>query len=91
MSNRNYDSSSVIKILKSQNTANFYNRQITIASNISTIPAQRQIQPANPLTANYDADLIGTIHAGQQAYYLKGLPIVTVLSPQIYDTSGGRY
>jgi hypothetical protein len=84
MSNRNFDSSTIIKILKAQNAANFNNRQQQIISTISTIPAQVQVQPANPQTANSDADTIPNIQAGQQAYYFKGVPVVTVLSPQNY-------
>lgn len=84
MSNRNYDSSSIIKILKAQNAANFYNRQIQVLSDISGTPAQVEIQPANPQTVNYDADTIATIQAGQQAYYFKNYPTVTSIDPINY-------
>jgi len=82
MSNRNFDFSSIVKILNAQNTANFYNRQQTLVSKISGIPAQIQVQPANPQTANFNADTVPTIRAGQQAYYFKNNPNTTVLSPQ---------
>jgi len=82
MSNRNFDFSSIVKILNAQNTANFYNRQQTLVSKISGIPAQIQVQPANPQTANLNADTIPVIRAGQQAYYFKNNPNTTVLSPQ---------
>ena len=81
MSNRNFDSSTIIKILKAQNAANFYNRQNQIVAGITTVPAQVEIQPSNPQTVNYDADTITTIQAGQQAYYFKNYPIVTSIDP----------
>jgi hypothetical protein len=81
MSNRNFDGSSIIKILKAQNAANFYNRQLQVVANINTVPAQVEIQPANPQTVNYDADTIATIQAGQQAYYFRNYPIVTSIDP----------
>jgi hypothetical protein len=95
MSNRNYDASTMIKIFTAQNAANFNNRQQQIVNTIRTVPAQVQIQPANPQTANTQADTIPIIQAGQQAYYFKGLPITTVLSPENYipglrDASGNR-
>jgi len=82
MSNRNFDFSSIVKILNAQNTANFYNRQQTLVSKISGIPAQIQVQSSNPQTANLNADTVPTIRAGQQAYYFKNNPNTTVLSPQ---------
>ena len=84
MSNRNFDSSTIIKILKAQNAANFYNRQNQIVAGITTVPAQVEIQPANPQTVNYDADTIATIQAGQQAYYFKNYPTVTSIDPINY-------
>jgi len=84
MSNRNFDSSTIIKILKAQNAANFYNRQNQVVAGITTVPAQVEIQPANPQTINYDADTIATIQAGQQAYYFKNYPIVTTIDPINY-------
>ena len=84
MSNRNFDGSSIIKILKAQNAANFYNRQIQVLSDISGTPAQVEIQPANPQTTNFDAEIISTIQAGQQAYYFKNYPIVTSIDPINY-------
>jgi hypothetical protein len=82
MANRNYDFSSIVKILNAQNTANFYNRQQTLVNKISGIPAQVEIQPSNPQTGNLNADTVPTIRAGQQAYYFKNNPNTTVLSPQ---------
>ena len=84
MANRNYDFSSIVKILNAQNTANFYNRQQTLVNKISGIPAQVEIQPSNPQTANLNADTIPVVRAGQQAYYFKNYPITTVLSPQTF-------
>ena len=84
MANRNFDFSAIVKILKAQNAANFYNRQQQIVNTVSTTPAQVEIQPANPQTANYDADTVPTIRAGQQAYYFKNNPTTTILSPQSY-------
>jgi surface protein len=84
MSNRNFDGSSIIKILKAQNAANFYNRQNQIVAGINTVPAQVEIQPANPQTENFDAETIATIRAGQQAYYFKNYPIVTSIDPINY-------
>ena len=85
MSNRNFDSSTIINIRKAQNAANFYNRQIQVLSDISGTPAQVQIQPANPQTANLDATTIDTIHAGQQAYYFKNYPVTTTIVPENYN------
>jgi hypothetical protein len=84
MANRNFDFSAIVKILKAQNAANFYNRQQQIVNTVRTTPAQIEIQPANPQTANYDADTVPTIRAGQQAYYFKNNPTTTILSPQNY-------
>jgi surface protein len=84
MSNRNFDSSTIIKILKAQNAANFYNRQNQVVAGITTVPAQVEIQPANPQTENFDADTIPNIRAGQQAYYFKNYPIVTTIDPINY-------
>jgi hypothetical protein len=96
MSNRNFDGSTIIKILKAQNTANFYNRQNQIVAGINTVPAQVEIQPANPQTENFDAEIISTIRAGQQAYYFKNFPIVTSIDPinyvpMINNTGGPTY
>jgi hypothetical protein len=82
MSNRNFDFSSIVKILNAQNTANFYNRQQSLVGKIRGIPAQVQVQPANPQTTNLNADTIPVVRAGQQAYYFKNNPTTTVLSPQ---------
>ena len=84
MSNRNFDFSAIVKILNAQNNANFYNRQQTVVQRTPGLPYTVELQPANPLTGNYDADTIATIQAGQQAYYFKGVPDTTVLSPQQY-------
>ena len=84
MSNRNFDFSAIVKILNAQNNANFYNRQQTVVQRTSGIPYTIDLQPGNPQTGNYDADTIATLQAGQQAYYFKGVPDTTVLSPQIY-------
>jgi hypothetical protein len=88
MSNRNFDFSSIVKILNAQNNANFYNRQQTVVqAQTSGIPYTTELQQFNPQTGNYDADTIATLQAGQQAYYFKGLPITTVLAPQQFTTS----
>lgn len=84
MSNRNFDFSAIVKILNAQNNANFYNRQQTIVQRQTGLPYTVELQPANPLTGNYDADTIATLQSGQQAYYFKGVPDTTVLSPQLY-------
>jgi len=84
MSNRNFDFSAIVKILSAQNNANFYNRQQTIVQRTPGLPYTIDLQSANPQTGNYDADTIATIQAGQQAYYFKGVPDTTVLSPQQY-------
>jgi hypothetical protein len=84
MSNRNFDFSAIVKILNAQNNANFYNRQQTVVQRTPGIPYTIELQPGNPQTGNYDADTIATLQAGQQAYYFKGVPDTTVLSPQIY-------
>jgi hypothetical protein len=84
MSNRNFDFSAVVKILNAQNNANFYNRQQTVVQRTPGIPYTIDLQSANPQTGNYDADTIATLQAGQQAYYFKGVPDTTVLSPQQY-------
>jgi len=90
MSNRNFDFSSIVKILNAQNNANYYNRQQTVVqAQTSGIPYTTELQQFNPQTGNFDADTIATIRAGQQAYYFKGLPITTVLAPQQYTTSNG--
>jgi hypothetical protein len=86
MSNRNYDSSSVIKILKAQNTANYYNRQQAVVQGQMEIPYTTELIAVNPQTGNFDADSIPNIRAGQQAYYFKNYPIVTSLDPQQYVT-----
>jgi hypothetical protein len=84
MSNRNFDFSAIVNILNSQNVGNFYNRQQQLVNTINTRPAQIQVQPANPQTANSDADTVPTIRAGQQAYYFKNGTTTTVLSPQVF-------
>ena len=89
MSNRNFDFSSIVKILNAQNNANFYNRQQTVVQATSGIPYTTELQQFNPQTGNYDADTIATLQAGQQAYYFKGLPITTVLAPQQFTTNTG--
>ena len=86
MSNRNYDSSSVIKILKAQNAANYYNRQQAVVQGQMEIPYDIELIAVNPQTGNFDADSIPNIRAGQQAYYFKNYPIVTSLDPQQYAT-----
>ena len=84
MSNRNFDFSSIVKILNAQNNANFYNRQQTVVQGTRGISYTIDLQSANPQTGNYDADTVATLQAGQQAYYFKGVPDTTVLSPQQY-------
>ena len=82
MSNRNFDFSSIVKILNAQNNANYYNRQQAVVQATSGIPYTAELQQVNPQTGNFDADTVATIRAGQQAYYLKGVPNTTVLAPQ---------
>ena len=90
MSNRNFDFSAIVKILNAQNNANFYNRQQTVVQRTPGIPYTIDLHPANPLTGNYDADTIATLQAGQQAYYFKGVPDTTVLSPQQYPMAAAE-
>lgn len=85
MSNRNYDSSALITIMRAQSSGNYYNRQTTVVQKISTTPAQVGIQTNNPQTVNYDVDTTTNIRAGQQAYYFKNSPTTTVLAPQTYQ------
>jgi Concanavalin A-like lectin/glucanases superfamily/Fibronectin type III domain len=82
MSNRNYDSSTIIKIMKAQNAANYYNRQQTVVQEQTAVPYNTELQQFNPQTGNFDADTIPNIQAGQQAYYFKNYPIVTSIDPQ---------
>lgn len=78
MSNRNFDASTIIKIMKAQNAANNHNRYQTLEnSSIS------QLQP-NPQATHYDADVVNEYNAGSQAYYFKGVPDTTVISPVIF-------
>ena len=84
MSNRNFDFSSIVKILNAQNNANFYNRQQTVVQGTRGISYTIDLQSANPQTGNYNADTVATLQAGQQAYYFKGVPDTTVLAPQQY-------
>ena len=75
MSNRNFDASTVINILKAQMVANFQNRKTDMINmNIQQIPT-------NPQSANYSNDVITEVDAGSQAYYLKGYPLTTVVFP----------
>jgi hypothetical protein len=82
MSNRNYDSSTIIKIMKAQNAANYYNRQQTVVQGQTETPYTTELIAVNPQTGNFDADIIPNIQAGQQAYYFKNYPIVTSIDPQ---------
>jgi hypothetical protein len=85
MSNRNYDSSALITIMRAQSSANYYNRQTTVVQKVSTTPAQVEIQSNNPQTVNYDVDATTNIRAGQQAYYFKNSPVTTVIAPVKYQ------
>ena len=78
MSNRNFDASTIIKILKVQNAANNHNRYQTLEN--SSI---NQLQP-NPQATHYDASVVNQYNAGSQAYYFKGIPVTTVISPEIF-------
>ena len=78
MSNRNFDASTIIKIIKVQNAANNRNRYQTLEN--SSI---NQLQP-NPQTEYYDASVVNQYNAGSQAYYLQGVPTMTVISPIIF-------
>jgi hypothetical protein len=86
MSNRNFDFSAVARILKAQNTANYYNRQQTVIQGQTGLPYTTELLAVNPQSGNFDADSITSLHAGQQAYYFKGVPITTVLAPQTFTT-----
>ena len=85
MSNRNFDSSALINIMKAQSSGSYYNRQTQAVQNVTTVPAQVAIQTVNPQTENYDSNTIATIQAGQQGYYFKGQPITTLLVPLTYQ------
>jgi hypothetical protein len=78
MSNRNFDASTIIKILKAQNAANNHNRYQSLEN-----ASINQLQP-NPQTEHYDADVVNEYNAGSQAYYFQGVPITTVMSPVIF-------
>ena len=83
MSNRNFDFSAIVRILNAQNNGNYYNRQqAVVQGQRSGIPYTAELSSGNPQTANFNADTIPTIRAGQQAYYFKNNPTTTVLSPQ---------
>jgi len=85
MSNRNFDFSAIVKILNAQNNANYYNRQQTVVNaQPSGTPYTAELSSGNPQTANFNADTIPTIRAGQQVYYFKGNPTTTLLVPQPY-------
>ena len=86
MSNRNFDFSAVARILKAQNVANYYNRQQTVIQGQTGLPYTTELLAVNPQSGNFDADTIATVHAGQPAYYFKGVPITTVLVPQTFTT-----
>jgi hypothetical protein len=85
MSNRNYDSSALITIMRAQSSGNYYNRQTTVVQKVATTPAQVEIQSNNPQTVNYDVDATTNIRAGQQAYYFKSSPVTTVIAPVKYQ------
>ena len=85
MSNRNYDSSALITIMRAQSSGNYYNRQTTVVQKVSATPAQVGIQTNNPQTVNYDVDATTNIRAGQQAYYFKNSPLTTVIAPVKYQ------
>uniref|UniRef100_A0A6C0AQV7 Fibronectin type-III domain-containing protein n=1 Tax=viral metagenome TaxID=1070528 RepID=A0A6C0AQV7_9ZZZZ len=78
MSNRNFDASTIIKILKAQNAANNHNRYQSLEN-----ASINQLQP-NSQTEHYDADVVNEYNAGSQAYYFQGVPITTVMSPVIF-------
>uniref|UniRef100_A0A6C0DGY5 Fibronectin type-III domain-containing protein n=1 Tax=viral metagenome TaxID=1070528 RepID=A0A6C0DGY5_9ZZZZ len=78
MSNRNFDASTIIKIMKAQNAANGHNRYQTLENS-----SVNQLQP-NPQARHYDADVVNEYNAGSQAYYFKGVPTTTVVSPEIF-------
>jgi hypothetical protein len=78
MSNRNFDASTIIKILKVQNAANNRNRYQSLEN-----ASVNQLQP-NPQTEHYDAEVVNEYNAGSQAYYLQGVPTMTVVSPIIF-------
>ena len=81
MSNRNFDFSSIVNILKAQNAGNSYNRQQTAVQGQTRVPYTTELAAVNPQTGNFDADTTDNIRAGQQAYYLKGVPVTTVIVP----------
>ena len=75
MSNRNFDASTIINILKAQIVANFQNRKTDIIN--SNIPQL----PTNPQSVNYSNEVITEVDAGSQAYYFKGYPLTTAIFP----------
>jgi surface protein len=80
MSNRNFDASTIIKILKAQNAAANHNRFQTLTNS-----GVNQLAP-NPQTEHFDADVVNEYNAGTQAYYLQGVPTMTVISPIVYPS-----
>jgi len=83
MANRNFDFSAIVRILNAQNNGNYYNRQQAVVQGQKKgIPYTAELSSGNPQTANFNADTIPTIRAGQQAYYFKGNPTTTLLVPQ---------
>ena len=88
MSNRNFDASTIIKILKVQNAANNHNRFQTLTNS-----GVNQLAP-NPQTEHFDAEVVTEYAAGSQTYYFQGFPTMTSLSPVLFPsiastTSGG--
>jgi len=64
--------------MKAQNAANNHNRYQTLENS-----SVNQLQP-NPQARHYDADVVNEYNAGSQAYYFKGVPVTTVVSPVIF-------
>jgi hypothetical protein len=80
MSNRNFDASTIIKILKVQNAANNQNRFQTLTNS-----GVNQLAP-NPQAQNFDAGIVTNYTAGSQTYYFQGFPTVTSLSPVLFPS-----
>ena len=80
MSNRNFDASTIIKILKVQNAANNHNRFQTLTNS-----SVNQLAP-NPQTEHFDAEVVTEYAAGSQTYYFQGFPTMTSLSPVLFPS-----
>ena len=64
--------------MQAQNAANGFNRSQTLTN------SSRNQLASNPQTGQFDADVVSQYNAGSQAYFFKGVPITTVLAPEIF-------